>query len=125
MSHVFLSIDDSRAVHSFITHCFDGKMVELEHAYNGKEGLSKIIENQGKYDLVLLDWEMPVMSGPETLEELSRQGLQVPVIMLTSRNDVSDISSALEKGALDYVMKPFTPEILLEKIEQVINTKLG
>lgn len=113
-----LSIDDSKSVHAYIKSCFseDGHSVEL--AFNGTEGLNLLDNN--KYDVILLDWEMPGMNGIEVLIKIREKGIKTPIIMVTTKNDISNITDAIQKGANDYVMKPFTPEILFEKIDEVL-----
>lgn len=119
-----LSIDDSRAVHAFLTDILSHYELTLEHCFDGKSGVQKVLEQTVPYDLIMLDWEMPIMTGPETLRELKLKKVSSPVIMLTSKNEISDIQGMLEIGASEYVMKPFTPDILLEKIEGVLGTPL-
>lgn len=113
-----LSIDDSKAVHAYLGDCFANSNIEVSHAYTGAEGLE--LMSKGRFELIFLDWEMPGMTGPEVLTEIVNRKIATPVIMLTSKNNLSDISEMLEKGAQEYVMKPFTPDILFSKIESVI-----
>ncbi len=117
-----LSIDDSKAVHAYLTDCFNETDHVLEHAYLGAEGIqmAKQLHNHPQgLDLILLDWEMPGMTGPEVFQALRTDQINIPIIMLTSKNEVRDITDMLTKGASEYIMKPFTPEILFEKIEAV------
>lgn len=118
-----LSIDDSKAVHSFLNMCFENKKIQLDHAYNGEEGLSKIFP-ESSYDLILLDWEMPGLTGPEVLKKIREGNNQTPVMMLTSKNEPSEIEQVLNLGANEFVMKPFSAEILIDKIETVLNIKI-
>jgi two-component system chemotaxis response regulator CheY len=89
---------------------------EVVEARNGREGLERVREQP--VDLVLLDWNMPVMNGLELLQHiLSEPGVGSPcVMMVTSENDLHELAQALETGANEYVMKPFTPEIILDKL---------
>ena len=113
-----LSIDDSKAVHAYLTECLKASPgVTLEHAFNGAEGLKMV--SGAEFDLVLLDWEMPGLTGPEVLTEIRKANAEVPVIMLTSKNAVGDIENVLSRGASEYIMKPFTADILFAKIESV------
>jgi two-component system chemotaxis response regulator CheY len=114
-----LSIDDSRAVHAFLNQILAETGYEIVHAYNGTEGI-QIACGVEKFDLILLDWEMPGLTGPEVFIELRKKGVPTPVIMLTSKNEVHEIGEMLEKGASEYVMKPFTQEILIEKINTIL-----
>ena len=115
-----LSIDDSRAVHAFLDRCVESTSYKLTHAMGAKEGLEKIKNSSQPFSLILLDWEMPEITGPEALDLFKAEGITTPVIMLTSKNDLTDISAMLEKGAKEYILKPFTPDIILEKIQSVI-----
>jgi two-component system chemotaxis response regulator CheY len=89
---------------------------EVVEAKNGREGLEQVREHP--VDLVLLDWNMPVMNGLELLQHIrSEPGVGSPcVMMVTSENDLQEVAQALETGANEYVMKPFTPEIILDKL---------
>jgi DNA-binding response OmpR family regulator len=121
-----LSIDDSKAVHAFLNGVFEKSPVQLSHAYDGQEGLSLLEESRGAgLDLILLDWEMPKLSGIETLAKIRQAGIQTPIIMLTSKNSPEEIGRALELGATEYVMKPFTRDILVAKVESVLGRELG
>lgn len=113
----FLSIDDSKAIHAFLEQCLEPIMASIDHAMNGQEGLDMVIANPGKYDVIILDWEMPVMDGPTTFKKLVEAKNTVPVFMLTSKNDPSDIVQMIEAGVEDYILKPFTAEIIIEKIK--------
>jgi DNA-binding response OmpR family regulator len=112
-----LSVDDSKSVHAFIKTCFAEGGHELTQVFDGKQGLDLLMsQTEHPFDLILLDWEMPVMTGPELVQVLSEKGFQTPIIMLTSKNEVEEINRMLEMGVREYVMKPFTKDILLGKI---------
>jgi two-component system chemotaxis response regulator CheY len=113
-----LSIDDSRAVHAYLTECLKQTGFQLEHAFGGGEGL-RILAADRAFDLILLDWEMPDLTGPEVVAKIIEMKLQIPIIMLTSKNSTDDIVAMLSLGVSEYVMKPFTSDILFEKIESV------
>lgn len=118
-----LLIDDSRAVHAFVRDCLKTTCLDLTEVYNGREGLEKLAK--GEFDLILLDWEMPEMDGPATLREIRKRGLKTPVLMLTARNSVDDITSMIGLGVADYIMKPFTADILVGKVEAVLGKDVG
>jgi two-component system chemotaxis response regulator CheY len=121
-----MSVDDSKVVHSFVTEVFAETNVKLEHCFNGKEAIDAISRaDRQPPDLILLDWEMPVMSGIEALPELRKKLPNTPIIMSTSKNAMADIVTAIDCGATDYVMKPFTRDILISKIESVIGRKVA
>ena len=121
-----MSVDDSKAVHAYLTEAFDGTGATLEHYFDGQQAVEAVSKPGAKApDIILLDWEMPVMSGIEALPALRSKLPNTIIIMATSKNAMSDIVLALEKGASDYIMKPFTKEILISKIEQITGRKVA
>lgn len=114
-----LSIDDSKAVLKYIEWVFSKSIHSVETFLSGRDALANILKNTTKYDLILLDWEMPDLDGIGVLEELKKENIKIPVAMLTSKNNEEDIKKAIEYGVEEFIMKPFTPELLLEKIEEI------
>ena len=112
-----LIIDDTKSVHAFFTSILDDYQVESVHAMSGEEGLT-ILKDTTDIDVVLLDWEMPGLNGLETLKEI-RQAMVTPVLMVTSKNNQSNFAQAFENGADDYILKPFTAETIIEKIQTI------
>lgn len=115
-----LCIDDSRSVHAFLKSCVDELASEVIQAFDGQEGIAKLMEARDRVDLVFLDWEMPLKTGPEVLAEAREKGIKVPIIMLTSKNEVEDIARVLGLGASEYIMKPFTKDLIVEKVAEVM-----
>lgn len=115
-----LSIDDSKAVHAFLTKCLSPVTLSIDLASNGEEGIAKFKKNPGGYDLIFLDWEMPVLNGPETFHKLTELGIKIPVLMLTSKNNPSDIMQMIDAGVADYILKPFTEDVILGKVNSVM-----
>ena len=111
-----LVVDDSTPIRMYLRKVLTSNGFEVAEARNGREGLEHLRSKQ--IDLVLLDWNMPVMNGLELLRYIrSEPGLGRPcVMMVTTETDLSEVSQALECGANEYVMKPFTPEIILDKL---------
>lgn len=95
---------------------FDGYVVDS--AENGKEGYEKIIKNN--YDLVLMDVMMPEMSGFEVCKQIRKDGIKVPVILLTAKGEEIDKVRGLELGADDYITKPFSLRELLARVKAVL-----
>jgi CheY-like chemotaxis protein len=114
-----LSIDDSKAVHAFITRSLPSTEYNVIHAFTAEEGLKLTETHADTLTLILLDWEMPGMSGPELLPLLKTKFPKIPVVMLTSKNTPEDIEQMILAGAQEYIMKPFTPDILMQKIQAV------
>lgn len=117
---IVLSIDDSKAIHAFMDLSFPKDKYSLIHAYSALEGIEILKKDADKISIILLDWEMPGMNGPEALVEMRRLGIKLPIIMVTTKNDPSEIGEMLDKGANEFVMKPFTPDIIQEKVDALI-----
>lgn len=111
-----LVVDDSKAMRTYLRRILTAHGFEIVEARTGCEGLQQL---RGQtVDVVLLDWNMPEMNGLELLQQMRAEpGLSgICVMMVTTENDLREISLALETGANEYVMKPFTPEIILDKL---------
>jgi len=122
--HILIA-DDSKAVHAFMKSLFNGTNHQLVHAKDGLEAFQQWDKDPKAFDIILLDWEMPVLDGYGSLDKLLTAGCQVPIVMVTSKNDPTYISQALERGAQEYVMKPFDKDILFEKMEMVLGKKVA
>nr|WP_302598895.1 response regulator transcription factor [uncultured Cellulosilyticum sp.] len=96
----------------------EGYSVDLSH--DGREGLSKALD--GNFDLVILDVMLPSLNGMEVLRRI-RQTSDLPVIMLTAKDDVMDKVMGLDLGAQDYITKPFAIEELLARIRVLFKLK--
>lgn len=115
-----LCIDDSKAIHAFLKECVREVATEFHSVFDGEQGVHLLTKSGAPvFDLIFLDWEMPKKIGPDVLLEIKKHGVKTPVIMLTTKNDVSDIALVLERGASEYIMKPFTKDIIVEKISEV------
>lgn len=90
----------------------------VEEAEDGKEALQKIREND--YDLIVLDYMMPYMTGLEVLEEVRKDGNDTRVLMLTAKAQDADREQAIQKGADFFMSKPFSPMELLELVEKIL-----
>lgn len=99
-----LLIEDGESLASFIQPELELEGYEVVWAKDGKEGL-ELFEKE-KPTLILLDWMLPVYDGITVLRKI-RKVSDIPIIMLTARNQASDISNALDQGLDDYMTKPF------------------
>lgn len=115
-----LIVDDSRAMRAVIGKMIGDLGVETTFASNGKDALVQL-EATGRPDFALLDWNMPEMNGFELLVALRADPryLDLPVVMVTTETEMAQIARALECGANEYVMKPFTPDILRDKLDML------
>ncbi len=112
-------VDDTKSVHAFVKSLlFQAGSIEVTSVFNGAEAVELLKTNQN-FDLILLDWEMPVMTGPEAFSAFKEAELRIPTLMMTTKNNPEDIKKMLEMGVAEYLMKPFTIDILFEKIEFV------
>jgi two-component system, chemotaxis family, chemotaxis protein CheY len=111
-----LIIDDSRFVRSYLRGLLQEKGIECDEAADGQAGLSRL--HAGKqFDLVLLDWNMPVMNGLETLQKIREEGFSdTKVLMVTTEAENDFIMRALESGADEYLMKPFDHDAFDDKL---------
>lgn len=121
-----LSVDDSAATRHFIKKAIDVLGFEFLEAGDGKQGLEVLARENGQVDLILLDRHMPVMDGMEMLESLkvNEQFKDIPVTMVTVELERDEIYKALEKGAKNYLIKPFSQENLIGKIMESLNMGL-
>lgn len=114
-----LVVDDSRAMRMILRKTLEGIGFEVLEAGNGKEALSVLASEKKPISLGLLDWNMPEMDGFELLRrvrDVPEFGSMV-IVMVTAETELERISEALEAGANEYVMKPFTKDILVGKLE--------
>lgn len=111
-----LIIEDERQIARFIELELKHEGYAVDIAYDGREGLKKI--ESSHYDLVLLDIMLPGLNGMEVCRRV-RQFSNVPIIMLTARDDTTDKVMGLDMGADDYMTKPFAIEELLARIRVI------
>ncbi len=112
-----LVIDDSRATRAILGKILREIGFEVFEASNGREALARIKEI-GNADLALVDWNMPEMNGYDFVCSVRADPAYagVRLIMVTSETDMSLMAKALEAGANEYIMKPFSKEMIVEKL---------
>jgi two-component system, chemotaxis family, chemotaxis protein CheY len=113
-----LVIDDCRTTRKILIRMLHTLGFDTVEATNGREGLDRLRE-MGTSDLVLVDWNMPVMDGFDFIRAVraEREYDSVPLVMVTTHNDMESVAKALEAGATEYIMKPFTGDVIREKLE--------
>lgn len=114
-----LIIEDEEKIARFVELELSHEGYETDKATNGREGLEKI--ESGGYNLVILDIMLPELNGIEVLRR-ARRTTDVPVILLTARDSVTDKVSGLDMGANDYITKPFAIEELLARIRAILRS---
>jgi two-component system chemotaxis response regulator CheY len=112
-----LIVDDSRAIRGIIGKMLREVGFEIVEAGHGIEAMQRLKE-AGPVDVMLVDWNMPEMNGYEFLCSVraNRDYCAIPLMMVTSETEMSQMSKALEAGANEYVMKPFTKDVITEKL---------
>ncbi len=111
-----LIVDDSRFVRDFLRGLLEEKGIECDEAPDGRAALEHLHSGM-QFDLALVDWNMPIMNGLETLLQLRADGYSdLKVMMVTTEAENDYILRALEAGADEYLMKPFDDEALQEKL---------
>ncbi len=110
----FLLVEDEKNLARYLQLELMNEGYNVEICYDGAIGLEKALHNE--YDLILLDVMIPQISGIEVCRRIRDTGSEVPIIMLTARNEVQDIVAGLDSGANDYLTKPFAIEELFARI---------
>ncbi len=111
-----LVIDDSKSIRSILSKILVEIGFTVEEASNGLEALDVI--QKEKVDLALVDWNMPDMNGFEFIQEVRKDNTykDMRMMMVTTETEMNKVVEALEAGANEYVMKPFTKDMIVEKL---------
>ncbi len=113
-----LVIDDAKAMRIILKQIIQSIGGQVEEAGNGKEGLDKL-KSMGQVDLVLVDWNMPEMNGLDFVRAV-RSDInyrKLPIMMVTTETEASQMGKALAAGANEYVTKPFTKDTIQSKLK--------
>ena len=112
-----LVIDDSKAIRLILAQILQDIGYHVIDAADGLEAL-KLLKEQEKVDLVLVDWNMPKMNGLEFITAVRKDPVynDTRLMMVTTETEMAQVVKALEAGANEYVMKPFTRETIIEKL---------
>jgi two-component system, chemotaxis family, chemotaxis protein CheY len=116
----FLVVDDSVTMRRILLNSLQGiGFTDVVEAGDGRQALDRFCPEVG---FIITDWNMPVMSGVEFTRHLRARpdGQTVPILMVTTRSSREDIVAAVEAGVNNYILKPFTPQVLKEKIELLL-----
>ena len=111
-----LIVDDSRVIRRVASKIIQDLGFDVDEAENGRKALNALTIRMP--DLILVDWDMPVMDGLEFAKQLRKLpgGNKVVVVFCTTENDIPHIRQALDAGADEYIMKPFDSEIVRSKL---------
>lgn len=121
MAQRILIVEDELKIARFLELELGHEGYMVDQAHDGREGIAKALNN--KYDLIILDIMLPYVNGIEVLRKI-RQNSDVPVIMLTAKDEVMDKVVGLDMGADDYMTKPFAIEELLARIRVALKRRV-
>lgn len=110
-----LIVEDEAGISKFLKQGLEEEHYEVTIASDGKTGLKYAQQNH--YDLLLLDWMLPVMKGIDVCIEFRKRDKTTPIIFLTAKDTIPETIAGLKAGANDYIKKPFSFEELLERIK--------
>jgi len=120
-----LLAEDESAIAGFIKEGLEEEGFAVDVAGNGRQALTMAMDFIDEYDIYLLDWMLPGISGIEICRSIRKENKTVPIIFLTAKDTVDDTVFALESGANDYLKKPFAFEELLARIRVLLRNKDG
>ncbi len=120
----FLVVDDSVTMRRIVINSLKNLGYEnYVEAADGKEALAKL-SSDGDLNFIITDWNMPNLSGLDFTKTVRADArtANLPILMVTTRGVKEDIVEALQAKVNNYIVKPFTPQVLKEKIEQILST---
>lgn len=121
---IFLA-EDETGIAGFLKEGLEEEGFAVDVATNGRDALEMAMANLNEYDIILLDWMMPGVSGIEICRSIRKENKNIPIILLTAKDTVDDTVFGLEAGANDYLKKPFAFEELLARIRVLLRNKTG
>ncbi|WAH39124.1 response regulator transcription factor [Alicyclobacillus dauci] len=115
-----LIVDDEESIRELVQYNFSRSGFDVQVVGDGKTAYEQLRANADKFDLVVLDLMLPGMDGMEVCRRLRQENVDVPIILLTARDEEVDLVLGLELGADDYVTKPFSPRELVARARAVL-----
>jgi two-component system chemotaxis response regulator CheY len=111
-------VDDSRAMRMILTRTLTELGFQVSQAGSGNEALALMDGNAGLPALMLVDWNMPGMDGLELVQRIRADAAanSTTLVMVTTETEIAQMATALEAGANEYIMKPFTREVIADKL---------
>jgi len=117
-----LLADDSKTMRTIQVRCLKSLGVDqVTEAEDGRRAIEAF--DKDSFDIVLTDWNMPVMDGLSFLKEIRQRNQSIPVILITTEAERSRVVTAIQAGCSDYLTKPFTQDALKEKLEKWVACK--
>ncbi len=115
-----LIVDDSQIMRKIITGALKKHGVnDIVEAANGQEAVDAVTNNKD-IGLILMDWNMPVMTGIDAVKKLRADGVKTPIVMVTTESEKEKVLEAIKTGASDYLVKPFNPKDIQGKLEKFL-----
>ncbi len=118
-----LLVEDDLVISETIKSWLEKEKHIVEATTSGREGLDLLTHYA--FDLVVLDWQLPDLQGPEIAKSIRNSRLDIPILMLTSKGEITDRVEGLEAGAFDYVVKPCTAEELAARVRALLRRPGG
>lgn len=118
MTQHILIVEDELSIVTLLKYNLEQAGFIVDTSFDGEDAIKKIISNN--YDLVILDIMLPKFDGLRVCQYVRNDGNQVPILMLTALNQEEDIVLGLNSGADDYITKPFSPKVLIARIQALL-----
>ncbi len=115
---LILIVEDERKIASFVKKGLEAEGYAVDTAYDGERGL--IMAEENDYDLILLDVMLPKLDGVNLCRRLHEEGKDIPILMLTAKDAISDRVRGLDSGADDYLTKPFAFDELVARVRALL-----
>lgn len=117
-----LIVDDVLSIRKILLRLFRSHNITCDEAENGQEALNKIIINNS-YDLILMDYEMPVLNGPKCVSELRKRGIETIIIGITGNVLPDEINYFKQQGVDDVLLKPINYNVLIDTFDKISQSK--
>jgi len=120
-----LVVDDSATMRRIVINAL--KTIGYHDAVEAADGVEALARCDASIEMVITDWNMPNMGGLDLVKHLRSDAktARIPILMVTTRSLKEDILQALDAGINNYILKPFTPEVLKEKLDRVASPASG
>ena len=113
-----LIVEDETGIVTFLKQGLEEEGFETDVAFDGQTGLQMALHE--KYDVLLIDWMLPKLTGLSICKSYREAGYDTPIIFLTARDTVQDAVAGLKAGANDYIRKPFPMDRLIESVQRLL-----
>lgn len=117
-----LIVDDSSTMRRIIGNVVQQLGVAKEDFDEAEDGVVawKLFQEKNNYDVVLTDWNMPNMNGLELVQTIRAKNKTIPIVMITTEGGKGEVITALKAGVNNYIVKPFSADILKEKLDGLV-----